>query len=152
MIQIERISIDDLDLLEDLWSKLNKHLEEKSSNFKTELSKKTFRKRLEPIIDRVKDGKDYILVAKDKGKIIGYMISSIDKFSVGEIDSIYVERDYRSSKIGKRFIESALEFFDKNNTEKEILRITEGNIEVENFYAQFDFQVRSYVLQRNKDK
>lgn len=60
-----------------------------------------------------------VFVARDKKKLIGFCwaiwYEHIKNKGVGMIEELYVDKEYRRRKIGKRLIEAALKFLGKNS-------------------------------------
>ncbi len=136
-----------LDLIEPLWDKLNNHHMGNSNNFSHNYEKFTFELRKEKFYN--KDLKVNIDLIKDLDKktYIGYCISTINLDLVGEVDSLYLEKEYRGQGIGEELMERALIYLNDNNSKKKIIGVAEGNEEVLNFYKKFKFYKRTIILE-----
>ena len=90
-------------------------------------------------------------LAKDafKGRFVGYCVSSISPEMEGEIDSIYVEEEYRSEGIGGSLIQRALSWMDENGIKKRVIVVANGNEESIAFYKNYGFYPRATVLEQN---
>ncbi len=136
-----------LDLIKPLWEKLNNHHRGNSNNFSHNYEKFTFELRKEKFynkglkvnIDLVKD--------LDRETYIGYCISTINSDLVGEVDSLYLEKECRGQGIGEELMERALIYLNDNNSKKKIIGVAEGNEEVLNFYKKFKFYKRTIILE-----
>jgi ribosomal protein S18 acetylase RimI-like enzyme len=138
-----------LDLVQPLWEKLNKHHEANSNNFsdrfrnlKFEVRKNKFinDKNLEVKIDLIKD--------KDKAIYIGYCISTINKELIGEIDSLFVEKEYRKYGLGDKLMNGALEWLNSNEVKMKVIGVAEGNENVLEFYKRYGFYKRRVILEQ----
>ena len=138
-----------IDLVQPLWEKLIKHHEinsnyfsDKFRNFKFEVRKNKFIKdsNLEVKIDLIKD--------TEKGLYIGYCISTINKDLIGEIDSLFVEKEYRKYGLGDKLMDRALEWLNSNQVKTKIIGVAEGNENVLEFYKRYGFYKRRVILEQ----
>lgn len=138
-----------LNLVEPLWEKLRKHHETKSNyfsnefkNFKFEVRKSKFIKdsNMQVKIDLIKD--------IEKDIYIGYCISTINKDLIGEIDSIFVEKEYRIHGLGEKLMNRALEWLNNYNVKTKIIAVAEGNEDVMEFYQKHGFYKRRVILEQ----
>lgn len=138
-----------LGLVQPLWEKLRKYHETKSSyffnefkNFKFEVRKNKFIKdsNIQVKIDLIKDTK--------KDLYIGYCISTINKDLIGEIDSIFVEEEYRKYGLGEKLMNMALEWLNNNNVKIKVIAVAEGNEDVIAFYQRHGFYKRRVILEQ----
>jgi len=111
-VQIEYIEYNkkDLDLIRPLWQRLKEHHEIQSHHFPEHYARLTFNLRKKDLLKKSKYGALRLDLAKDSdtGEHIGYCISTISKDKQGEIDSIYVEPNYRKVGIGDNLMKRAL--------------------------------------------
>ena len=146
--------IEDLDLVKPLWEKLNGLHESLSPNFKERFQSMNWDKRKSTLIS--KSGKLFLEFAVDNKnhKIVAYCISTIEKENeiVGEIDSIFVEKELRKSGIGKQLMDNAINWLISQKTETQKLLVGVGNESVIDYYKQFDFYPSHIVLQRKELK
>ena len=108
--------INDIELIKPLWEQLNELHYQKSVNFKKRFETYSFEKRMAGIIKKAERGiiKLDILFDDEKNKYAGYCLSSIEDWQV-EIESIFIEKEYRKSGQGGRLMESALKWFKYRN-------------------------------------
>lgn len=141
-----------LDLLQPLWERLNKHHESNSNYFPDKFRNLTFEvrrnkfindKNLEVNIDLIKD--------KEKNLYIGYCISTVNKDLVGEIDSLFVEEEYRKFGLGDKLMYRALEWLNNNRVKTKIIAVAEGNESVLDFYKRYGFYKRRIILEQKND-
>ncbi len=148
-LSYKRGSINDLDLIKPLWEKLNLHHIEISENFKNSILIRTWEFRKTVILNKSKDILlDYVI--EETNSIIAYCISTIDKNDekTGEIDSLFVDKNFRNYGVGKTLMEKAIEWLIIKGTETQRLVVGAGNEDVLSFYKQFDFYPRSIKLER----
>ena len=133
-----------LDRVEPLWKELNAFHMAIGRSFSADLAEHSFDKRKRESIDRAREL--HISIALDMVDI-GYCICSIHGDGIGEIDSHYVKKEYRSKGLGKKLTEVALQWLDKNNARKKVISVLEGNKEALVFYERFGFHPRNIELE-----
>ena len=151
MINVEYIegSQEVLYLIQHLWERLKDYHQNKSRYFADTYANKRFQDRINELTDNSKVGMKVNLVKdKDTGQYIGYCISTINKEMIGEIDSLYVEKEYHKQGIGSKLMERALEWLDKNKVKSKIIAVGDGNENVIDFYNHYGFQVRKIILEQ----
>ena len=84
----------------------------------------------------------------DTGELVGYCISSVSKDRQGEIESIYIEPDYRGSGIGDNLMKRALRWMDEHSVTKKVLGVGAGNEDVFAFYSRYNFYPRTTILEQ----
>lgn len=89
-----------------------------------------------------------IVKYRDTEETIGYCISSISDKKNGEVDSIYIEEEYRSIGIGAHLIKRALNWMDEKGVKSKKIVVAVGNEELLSFYQKFDFLPRHIVLEQ----
>ncbi len=142
-------SIDLLDFVDPLWMKLNEHHRERSPHFGDRFAKFTFQMRRKSLSNNQNDRELRVDLAKISDTYIGYCMSSIietDRGKLGEIESLYVEPDYRKQGIGKRFMKMALDWMDENKVDRRQLGVAYGNEETFRFYEKFGFYPKVTIL------
>ncbi|XMB86566.1 GNAT family N-acetyltransferase [Mycoplasmatota bacterium WC44] len=150
MIDYIKLDLGDIKEIKELWEKLSKHHKEKSVDFKHIFEKVTFDIRIISYLNKVKKGKYSIdvVVDSDKGVSIGYGMNSISEENIGEVDSIYIDPEYRGFGIGDELMRKALLFFEENKAKKILLGIAVGNEEVLEFYNKYGFKPRTIILEK----
>ena len=143
-MDIKTISWDEMSTIKVLWEGLNAHHHLRSTNFKHFYETFTFEKRIESLKKR-----DRLItyVAYDKGESIGYCIASVDDLA-GEIDSIYIQAQYRRTGIGTELITRALQWLENQDCETIRIGIAQGNEVALDFYRKFGFSERMVVMQK----
>jgi len=147
--QIKRLEINEIDLIQPMWEKLNLLHFDLSQNFKNRFNDMNWEKRKMKLIEK---SEEIMIdaVMDSKNIVIGYCISTVDKENnkTGEIDSIYIDAPYRKSGIGKQLINNAIDWLGTKGTTEQRLLVGVGNERVLDFYKQFNFFPLHIVLQR----
>jgi ribosomal protein S18 acetylase RimI-like enzyme len=150
--RIEYLSInsENLDVIKPLWEKLIQHHKDVSTRFKEHFASVTFETRKKQLSEKSRDGALRLDLAKDlgSGEYIGYCVVSLNAEEQGEIDSIYVEKEFRGSGIGDELVRRALSWLDSLPAKRKILVVGEGNESVFNFYRHYNFFPRSTILEQ----
>ena len=141
-IVIEILEKKQIDVIKPLWEALNKHHERQSIHFKKRFQQFSFETRKGALLSKEKL---YILTAKDKGKLIGYCISS-KTGQEGEIESLFVDPVYRKSGIGRQFIKDSIKWLENQNLDEIILKVAAGNEQAVDFYRTFGFEISTLKL------
>ena len=81
-------------------------------------------------------------------KLIGYCVSTVNQDKQGEIESIYIEKDYRRRGIGGNFMKKALAWMDGLSVTKRVIGVAAGNEEAFPFYARYGFYPRVTILKQ----
>ncbi len=137
-----------LSKIEPLWQQLNQHHLQLSPYFKDYYQKMTFedRKRIE--FQRAWGGEFRVDIAFDGSLPVGYCLSSIDRWLMGEIDSLFVDSKYREQGIGSTLMRNALAWLTQKGAKKKIVTVTTGNEQAWEFYEQFGFLPRRTLLEQ----
>ena len=143
---------DQIDIIEPLWKKLRAHHRELSPYFPKKYIEFTFQERKEELLKKSENGTLRVDMVKDEetGKFIGYCISSISDEFVGEIDSIYLDDEYRSSGIGNKLMERALKWMDEKGVKTKIIMVAAGNEDTLAFYSRYNFLPKHIILEQIK--
>jgi ribosomal protein S18 acetylase RimI-like enzyme len=153
MTKIEYTATDEqgLDLVGPLWQKLLEHHKARSPKyFRRHNSGITFDLRKKQLLEKSEKGYLRIDIARDTntGELVGYCISSVSGNGQGEIDSIYIESEYRRSGIGDNLTKRALGWMDELSVTKKIVVVGVGNEEVFPFYSRYGFYPRNIILEQ----
>lgn len=157
-ISYNEINEDQIDLIKPLWEKLRDHHHKLSLHFPERYNEFSFKKRKEKLLKKSENGllRLDMVWDKDKEHYIGYCISSISNESLveidsrmsGEVDSIFLEEEYRSSGIGDSLMKRALHWMDKKGVETKRVVVAIGNEDLLSFYEQYDFFPRHLILEQ----
>lgn len=139
----------EIKLIKPLWDQLNSIHFDKSVYFKGKYENFTFEKRLESIYRKAQGGiiKIDLLLDNDTGDYIGYCLSSIEG-NLGEIESIFIEKNYQKLKLGDKLMKNALNWFESNSIKNIEINVVYANDEALPFYERYGFNIASYVLKR----
>lgn len=135
-----------LDSIDFLWVKLNNLHANVSEYFSDQFSNTEFIIRRQNLVQKSNGGELRIEVVNSNSKPIGYCISTIDNNRVGEIDSIYIEEQFRQRRIGHHLIQSAIQWMDIEKVSKKTIVVVSGNESVFPFYQKYGFYLRTSTL------
>lgn len=141
-----------IDLIMPLWEKLRDHHRDLSPYFPERYIKFTFQERKEDLLKKSENGLLKIDMARDEeaGQFVGYCISSISDELIGEVDSIYLEEEYRSSRIGDTLMKRSLNWMDQNSVETKRIMVAAGNENTLAFYSRYRFFPKHIILEQVK--
>ena len=152
MAEIEYTYTDEqgLDLVATLWQKLLEYHKSLSQHFTSHFDKMTFDLRKNGLLEKYRAGTIRIDLARevDTGELVGYCISTVSGDRQGEIESIYVEADYRGSGIGDNLMKRALRWMDEYPVTRKVLGVGAGNEDVFAFYSRYSFYPRTTILEQ----
>jgi diamine N-acetyltransferase len=152
-IKLFSVDIDKIDSIKSLWEGLRDHHKDHSTYFQKRFQDSTFEKRKNALLAKMEYGKLNIDVAEDisQNKIVAYCVSSVveeNQGRVGEIDSIFIDKDYRNKGIGDRLMRKALEWLKNENVTEKRIVVAEGNEGVFEFYRKYGFYHLHHILQQ----
>jgi diamine N-acetyltransferase len=140
-----------LDAIADLWRKLTLHHKELAPEvFKTHYDKYEFNGRKNQLLEKSRNGDLLVDLATDKstGALVGYCVSSVTEKNEGELESIYIEKEYRRSHIGDHFIINSIKWMNAHKVERKVIAVAAGNEEALGFYQKYGFYTRVHMLQQ----
>jgi ribosomal protein S18 acetylase RimI-like enzyme len=149
-VKFRDLSLDEIDAIEPLWRQLNAHHASHSPYFAEDFRKLSFEER----IRRLRAGRDHIRIvaaAAPDGQLIGYAIGSITKTNAsrrGELDSMYVETEWRGYGVGKELATRILNWLEENGIANIVIAVATGNEDVLDFYDRLGFAPRAITLRR----
>jgi len=141
-----------LDLIKTLWQKLNELHEELSKRNVAHFHEMTFERRKEDLLKKSAGGNLRIDLTRDTEtkELIGYCVTTINTDSHGEIESIYIEPDYRRNGIGDTLMKKSLKWLEEKAVSRKILVVAAGNEEVFDFYSRYGFYPRATILEQTE--
>jgi ribosomal protein S18 acetylase RimI-like enzyme len=152
MSNIEYIARDEsgLGAIGPLWLKLQEHHRACGGEFARTLGAVTWEQRQAGLLKKVAGGRLLVDLARDgeTGQYVGYCVTSLTADLRGEIESIYVEPEYRRKGIGDCLMWRALRLFDEGGAKVRTLGVAAGNEEVFRFYRRYGFVPRATILQQ----
>jgi ribosomal protein S18 acetylase RimI-like enzyme len=100
--------------------------------------------------EKYKDGLIRVDLAREKAAdtLVGYCITTISRDNQGEIQSIYVEPEYRQYGIGDALMKLCLQWLDEHAVIKKVLGVGAGNEDVFEFYSKYNFFPRTIILEQ----
>jgi ribosomal protein S18 acetylase RimI-like enzyme len=131
-----------------LWRRLNEYHRDRSPHHAGHFVEMTFEMRKRHLLEKSRGGALHIDLVKDidVNIIVGYCVSTVSENHQGEIDSIFIEQDYRRHGIGDGLMKRALNWMDELAVTQRMLEVASGNDEVFAFYRRYGFYPRSTVL------
>ena len=140
----------DLNLIAVLWQKQLEYHKALSQHFSEYLDKMTFDLRKMGLLEKFREGAICIELARDTdtGELVGYCLGTISGDRQGEIESIYIEPDYRRSGIGDNLMNKALRWMDERSVVRKVLGVGAGNEDVFAFYGRYNFYPRTTILEQ----
>jgi diamine N-acetyltransferase len=138
-----------LDLIKELWEQLNSHHKARSKYFYQDYEKIVFDDRKKQLMKKTGKWNLRIDLAVDNDidHTVGYCVSSISNNN-GEIDSIYVDENFRSMGIGDNLMKRALEWMDMNDILNREVKLSAGNDDTIQFYSRYGFHPKHIVLKQ----
>lgn len=148
-ISLVEKDINEIQLIKPLWEKLNLIHFNNSVYFKSKYEKFTFEKRMKSINRRSENGivKLDVILDNDTMEYMGYCLSSIED-NIGEIESIFIEKQYRRYNLGDKLMLNALNWFEYNSITNIQINVVYANDEAIPFYERYGFYIGNYVLKR----
>jgi ribosomal protein S18 acetylase RimI-like enzyme len=142
-----------LDLITPLWYRLNGHHGNLSQHFSDQYPRNTFARRKQELLEKSGGGDMHVGLARDTaaGELVGYCVSTVSATGDGEIDSIYIEEEYRRCGIGHSLMRMALDWMGKHAVKKLVVQVIVGNEEAQAFYQRYGFYPRYTVFQQVGD-
>lgn len=139
-----------IDCVKPLWKKLNEHHKINSNYFEHRFSNLKFEDRKNKFInDNNVDIKVDLIKDMDRDLYIGYCVSTISKDLVGEIDSLFIDVEYRKYSFGDQLMNRALEWLNNKQVKTKRIVVAEGNEIALDFYKKYNFYKKSIILEHN---
>ena len=143
---IKEIKIEEINSIRPLWEKLNKiHLDD-STYFKEHYQSFTFEKRCKSFLEMDPAYVKIKAFENSQGTVVGYCIATAVN-GTGEIESLFVDDNYRKQGLGKKLVEHTLAWLKANHCVTIGVSVAEGHESVFDFYKQFGFYPRRIYLQ-----
>ncbi len=152
--EIRRGSLQNIDTIQPLWEKLNKIHADVSVDFSKRFQHMGWQSRKEKLIQKSSALMfDYVIESTSES-VIGYCISTVEKDNqkAGEIDSLFIEEEYRNLRIGSTLMQRAVDWLVQQHTETQKLLVVTGNEQVLEFYKELGFNPLFITLQKGEEK
>ena len=104
------------------------------------------------LLQKYADAQLRIDIARVHGEKIAYLISAVTETSEGEIESIYVDREFRGQAIGDELMRRALGWLDEQKVHNKVIDVAVCNEHVYAFYARFGFFPRVVTLKQKSKR
>lgn len=137
-----------LDDIQPLWEQLNRHHKAVSPHFSEYFEDFNFVDRKKALEAKGRRGELRLFFAEASGQLVGQCIASVMPEGLGEIDSIFVDEQFRDQKIGHSLMQAALQWFEIMGAEKQTVVVVHGNESANAFYARYGFLPRSVCLMK----
>ena len=97
-------------------------------------------------MEKSKNGAILVNIAKVGNTLIGYCVTTVAENKAGEIESIFIEKQYRRRGIGDHFMKTALDWMDAHAATRKVIAVAAGNEEAFGFYQKYGFCPRVSIL------
>ena len=144
-IQIKSGGSELLPVIESLWKRLFEHHFDLEKRFPTS-PLPDFESRLRTLRYKGKNHLVELVKTAEDSDFVGYCVSTIDNALTGEIDSLYIDRDYRRHGIGKELVKRALCWMDEHHVLEKRVCVLAANKTAVDLYRKFGFAVRQYEM------
>jgi ribosomal protein S18 acetylase RimI-like enzyme len=140
----------EIEIIRPLWEQLNAYHHTKASRFRDHYEKMTFEDRRSHFCRLHESGHLRLDLAQDKktGRYIGYCVSSLSADNSGEIESLFVDSEFRSAGIGTALVTRGLGWMDSLGAVRKRVSVGDGNESAWVFYRKFGFYPRMTVLEQ----
>jgi ribosomal protein S18 acetylase RimI-like enzyme len=92
-----------------------------------------------------------VAYADGRDNPVAYCVTSLTADGTGEIDSLFVEQDYRGEGIGTALTQRALGWLDGRKVVSKIVCVAFGNDSALEFYKRFGFVADNISLRQSPD-
>ncbi|NLT98016.1 MAG: GNAT family N-acetyltransferase [Christensenellaceae bacterium] len=144
-VVLKTLKVSELGRIEPLWNSLRLMHLALSSHFKEYFAQQTFERRCRKFRSLPEEYVHIAAAEDESGALVGYCICSV-RDETGELDSIYVEPEYRGRGVGRNLAESGLAWLKQKGCRYIDVRGAEGNEAALPFYEKLGFCVRGTVL------
>jgi ribosomal protein S18 acetylase RimI-like enzyme len=133
---------DDLEIIQDLSVKLSeKEAEEFDPTIDPEWNKTD--EATEYFQEKINGETGFALVVEDNQEVVGYAVGGIREaesyrhdLDIAELESMYVEPEYRSQGIGTEFVEEFEQWASEHDADRMRIEVTSQNEKGINFYEE----------------
>ena len=148
-MEIKALDKSEIHLIQHLWEELNEIHQEDSIHFKDHFANFTFEKRCKDLV-AIDSENIQIDVLFDEDKPVGYCISTV-KGHRGELESLFIEKQYRKLGYGDDLVKRGIAWLKSNNCERIEVSVAAGHESVFGFYEKFGFYPRMTSLRLKKE-
>jgi diamine N-acetyltransferase len=133
-----------------LWEKLRAHHSPLLAGLPGATPPFNFEPRKQEILAKAEPGKIRIELVSTALHVldIAYCISTVASNGCGEIDSMFVEEEFRGRGIGSDLVRRALAWLQSAGATSKVVTVAHANEEALAFYKRFGFQPKTILLQQ----
>ncbi len=131
--------LSDIDVIQPLWEKLDQYNKSLHRRFFGKELRGKWDHTVQDLQKRSDQCQMKFDVVKINGKLVGYCISSINRYFYGEIVSIYVLPEFRSRGIGACLMNEHIKWLRGWKAKSIFLYVHPCNIKAIQFYWRFNF-------------
>ena len=148
--EYREIGAEQLPVVRPLWEKLCAYHVALTPQFAARRATRTFEARKQELLAKSASGKLKIDLAYAGGTSdpVAYCITSLGPDGAGEIDSLYVDQDYRGKGVGAELTRRALAWLDGHKAASKTVTVAFGNDPALEFYARFGFLAEHISLRQ----
>ena len=143
------VGTDGIDAVRPLWEKLRAY----HAPLLGDKAPFVFEPRKQEILSKAAAGKLWIELVSlaEYATDIAYCISTVSANGCGEVDSMFVEKDFRGRGVGSELVRRTLAWFDSVGASSKVVTVAHGNERAPAFYRRFGFRPRCVLLQQRHD-
>ncbi len=145
-ITFRRIRREEILKIKPLWLKLNDMHHRESAHFRDFYSSFTFEKRISKF-GTLPEEKLFIETVEKGNEPIGCCICTIDEDRTGEIDSLYIEEEYRNRGLGGKLTRNGIAWLRAQGCGRIAVAVSHGHESVFPFYEKYGFYPRLTSLE-----
>lgn len=148
MIKIRKATGNDLKEYVKLMKESNKEYS-KIIGEKVNFSDKEIKEEFNSVL---KSQKEFLLLAQDNEKIVGYLMgnfTSYKKKKTGNIDFLFVPKNHRKKGIASLLMKTFTKILKKKGIKKYKLKMNIKNKNAFNFYKNLGFKITNYNMEKN---
>lgn len=154
-IGIGKATSNDIESLIDLYEEMEIYIRRISSDPLFTLSS-NWRELTRRYFVEFSEGDDMLVLVARKGKdIVGFLTAMITtplpifaQRKYGSLNDMFVKKEHRGKDIGKKLLQTAIEWFEQNRIHRIELRVDAKNKGAIAFYKAHDFKIRGHAMKR----
>jgi diamine N-acetyltransferase len=140
--------IEYLETIRPLWQALNRYHQSISPHFEHEFANFIFDQRVANLRRIYDDQAIHLDIAWSGERSLAYLITAISPTGVGELESIYVEAEFRGQGIGDELMKRGLVWLHAQNPVSVEVKVAVGNEDTYPFYARYGFYPHLVTLKQ----
>ncbi len=152
---IRRAVSSDIESLIDLYGEMEEHARRISSDLMFTLGSR-WRELTGRYFVEFSNAEDkLVLVALSRGKIVGFLVAMVTEplpifveREYGSLNDMFVKEEHRGKGLGKRLMETAIEWFKEKKIRRIELRVGASNRDAIAFYESHGFKIRAHTMKK----